>query len=130
MREEGVTLKNRCHACGEPKRGHTCYAKFGDTKQVDLTASQGSLEDEPLMPGLNDSSGVDPPPMGYAPILRGYSIDVDGFQSCDFDGLCDVPQSCVPPPLKRGNTSFFRDLAKSECGFSPDLRECLEAWSS
>lgn len=122
MREDGATLKNRCHACGEPKRGHTCYAKFGDRTEVDLTASRCSLEDNSSMLGKDD-----PPPMGYAPILRGYSVDVEVPQfSCDVD----VPQSCMPPSLKRGNTSFFADLAKSDYGFSPDLRECFKAWSS
>ena len=24
LREEGAELKNRCHACGQPKKGHIC----------------------------------------------------------------------------------------------------------
>lgn len=34
LREEGVDLKNRCHACGEPKRGHICKAKMRGGPQV------------------------------------------------------------------------------------------------
>ena len=29
QREAGVPSKNRCHACGLPKRGHVCQAKLG-----------------------------------------------------------------------------------------------------
>ena len=29
QREAGVPSKNRCHACGLPKRGHVCLAKLG-----------------------------------------------------------------------------------------------------
>ena len=29
QREAGVVSKNRCHACGQPKRGHVCLAKLG-----------------------------------------------------------------------------------------------------
>ena len=28
LREKGQVSKNRCHACGQPKRGHVCYAKM------------------------------------------------------------------------------------------------------
>ena len=27
MRERGAVMKNKCHTCGEPKRGHICKAK-------------------------------------------------------------------------------------------------------
>ena len=27
LRESGVHIKNKCHACGEPKRGHICKAR-------------------------------------------------------------------------------------------------------
>ena len=32
-------LKNRCRACGQPKRGHTCLAKKGGGPQLDLPTS-------------------------------------------------------------------------------------------
>ena len=35
MREEGKESKNRCHACGQPKRGHVCYAKLGQSSVAD-----------------------------------------------------------------------------------------------
>ena len=28
LRMAGKESKNRCHACGQPKRGHICYAKI------------------------------------------------------------------------------------------------------
>ena len=34
LREDGVESKNRCHACGLPKRGHVCYAKMRGGPQV------------------------------------------------------------------------------------------------
>ena len=34
LREAGVESKNRCHACGEPKRGHVCKAKLGGGPKV------------------------------------------------------------------------------------------------
>ena len=36
LREAGVESKNRCHACGQPKRGHVCYAKLNGGPQVDV----------------------------------------------------------------------------------------------
>lgn len=34
QREAGVPSKNRCHACGLPKRGHVCLAKLGGGPSV------------------------------------------------------------------------------------------------
>ena len=34
QREAGVPSKNRCHACGLPKRGHVCQAKLGGGPNV------------------------------------------------------------------------------------------------
>ena len=36
LREDGTELKNRCHACGQPKRGHICTAKVRGGPQVAL----------------------------------------------------------------------------------------------
>jgi len=36
LREAGIESKNRCHACGEPKRGHICYQKLRGGPQVEL----------------------------------------------------------------------------------------------
>ena len=30
LREDGFETKNRCHRCGEPRRGHTCKAKLAE----------------------------------------------------------------------------------------------------
>jgi len=37
MREQGLETRNRCHACGQPKRGHICYAKASGGPQVTIT---------------------------------------------------------------------------------------------
>ena len=34
QREAGIVSKNRCHACGQPKRGHVCLAKLGGGPNV------------------------------------------------------------------------------------------------
>ena len=36
LREDGAELKNRCHSCGEPKRGHICRAKARGGPQVEI----------------------------------------------------------------------------------------------
>ena len=45
LREAGIESKNRCHACGEPKRGHICFQKLRGGPQVDLRSPvrQGSI---------------------------------------------------------------------------------------
>ena len=42
LREDGADLKNRCHACGLPKRGHICLAKMSGGPQVRLPALEKS----------------------------------------------------------------------------------------
>lgn len=42
LREQGQELKNRCHACGQPKRGHVCYAKMRGGPQVDVQPMGGA----------------------------------------------------------------------------------------
>ena len=53
LREEGSELKNRCHACGQPKRGHICSAKVKGGPQVDLPGV-------PFLPDLSEEDGVGP----------------------------------------------------------------------
>jgi len=36
LREAGLESRNRCHACGKPKRGHICYAKARGGPQVTI----------------------------------------------------------------------------------------------
>lgn len=43
MRESGIESKNRCHACGLPRRGHVCLAKLGSgSPRPSVTAAQGA----------------------------------------------------------------------------------------
>lgn len=48
LREDGTELKNRCHACGQPKRGHICSAKLNGGPQVELS-------DSPMPVGLGNA---------------------------------------------------------------------------
>ena len=62
LREEGQELKNRCHACGQPKRGHICYAKMRGGPQVDLPTPPSSA-------AANDANdGSDDPQMPVPPL--------------------------------------------------------------
>lgn len=56
LREEGREPRNRCHACGQPKRGHICYAKASGGPQVMIT--------NPIRGGSPDAS-----PPSYPPAL-------------------------------------------------------------
>ena len=44
LREDGFETKNRCHRCGEPRRGHTCKAKLAEV----------------AIPGVDDQAGTNP----------------------------------------------------------------------
>jgi len=44
LREQGIESKNRCHQCGEPKRGHVCFAKLKGGPQVVTQSSLGRIE--------------------------------------------------------------------------------------
>ena len=58
--EEGKAHKNRCKACGLPKKGHTCRAKYGRGSQMagvsyndeELTQGMESLEEYVPLPVL------------------------------------------------------------------------------
>ena len=57
LREAGVESKNRCHACGQPKRGHVCYAKLNGGPQVDV---RSGLSVKPSLQG-GPAFGMAPP---------------------------------------------------------------------
>ena len=51
LRESGVESKNRCHACGQPKRGHVCYAKLNGGPQVAGVVGQPAVQGRPRRDG-------------------------------------------------------------------------------
>jgi hypothetical protein len=48
--EEGTILKNKCHACGQLKRGHICKAKLGDARDAKATIRSVDPIDPPATP--------------------------------------------------------------------------------
>lgn len=83
MIAEGANLKNRCHACGELKRGHVCRARLKDpqgrliaavvpAKQTS-TASSGA-------PSAAAAAPAAPPPVAQ---LKTNGVSVEGGLSAD-----------------------------------------------
>lgn len=91
LREEGTELKNRCHACGQPKRGHICYAKMRGGPQVELSPKPNL--------GIGTSLG-NPEPL----VLPGHG---DG-------GLPRFPGSTMGPPS--GGPGSFPSLRRTRSG--------------
>lgn len=151
LREEGSNLKNRCHACGEPKRGHICYAKMRGGPQVDLPTPQGGNMPPP-MPGSSSmmsggsaasgsmyasAGGSMQPPLKrtrsgskLVPDDRAGPSFATGLVSHGFSVDVDNAPAPLGQPalLRRTNTSFFRDLVASDL-FSPNSREMFQAWA-
>jgi len=57
LREEGHELKNRCHACGQPKRGHICQAKISQVAIPESEAQPAQLMPPPTIMGSGPYSG-------------------------------------------------------------------------
>lgn len=55
MQEEGKVSKNRCQVCGEPKRGHVCFARLRAA-----AAAKQAQEAETLASVLPDVSEIEP----------------------------------------------------------------------
>ena len=67
LREEGKEGKNRCHACGQPKKGHVCLAKLGGGPKV---AVQPMVQVNALVP-IAPSGGKNPVrPPARPPVAR------------------------------------------------------------
>ena len=72
LREEGTELKNRCHACGQPKRGHICQAKMRGGPQVDMQSNGLALGPPGGGPSMLLGDALFPqPPSGGGGIPRG-----------------------------------------------------------
>ena len=144
LREEGQELKNKCHACGQPKRGHICRAKQRGSNEVDLPTppsgvvgrsgglnlgsvpvlSHGSTNSHPPLKRTRSGSKLVPvhgaaPSLGGGNVIHDFNVDLAAAAG-------GLPQH---PAVKRTNTSFFRELVASEL-FSPGSREMFEAWAS
>merc|ERR1719265_1154128 len=107
QREAGIVSKNRCHACGQPKRGHVCLAKLGGGPNVAMG---------PPSVTITNQLGVYVPtvmaPAGPPAIRRTRSnTSVDNLQELLRDGTQPVavpqqtpPEAALPqPPMVRRN---------------------------
>jgi hypothetical protein len=138
LREQGKESKNKCHACGQLKRGHVCYAKLKGGPQVEIhnvpptvspvhPARLAITTQPPSIPMSGVNAGVISvqPPLRHtrsAERLRPQGVVVEGDNnpvvrpaplSVDI-GLASQPRSDVPL-MNRSNTSFFTDLVRSLC---------------
>ena len=58
MQEEGKVSKNRCQVCGEPKRGHVCFARLraaAAAKQAGIVGVRQVLHVHPKGTCLRDA---------------------------------------------------------------------------
>lgn len=78
---EGASLKNRCHACGEMKRGHICKARLKDP-QARLVATAMQVQNAPAAAA----------PAAF-PQLKTGGISVEG-------GVADEGEPNIPLVLK------------------------------
>jgi len=157
LREAGKESKNRCHSCGQLKRGHVCYAKMAGGPQVQIRnsptvspAGRPNGAGVPLMPPPASVAGGTAfsvmPPLRHtrsSERLRAPPephIVVEGGQSGP-RGALSVDINVAGPPrgppsrggdlplVARSNTSFFSTLANSEL-FSPSSRDLLSNWAN
>lgn len=78
--QEGAALKNRCHACGEIKRGHICKAKLRDgAAKLALPVAPAT----PVQPGASSSSDAAAPAAAALPVsqLVTHGVSVESKQS-------------------------------------------------
>ena len=89
MREEGKESKNRCHACGQPKRGHVCYAKLGQSSvadQLPASAHETAARAAPVPPRLRNTRSTNTVDL-LAGLLQGDSNAPAPLQPVRLDSL-------------------------------------------
>mmetsp|Transcript_339 Transcript_339/g.1091 ORF Transcript_339/g.1091 Transcript_339/m.1091 type:complete len:419 (-) Transcript_339:312-1568(-) len=98
LREAGIESKNRCHACGEPKRGHICYQKLRGGPQVELRS--------PAPMGIGGVRRVNPealrhmyPQMGQ-PMGGALPAVVTGVTTNAFPAVGPIGGLAPPPPRR------------------------------
>ena len=120
LRAAGMESKNRCHACGQPKRGHVCWAKLqgGPKVRVPRGARRSSLRgrraDAP--PLLCPQVDIQPP---VAASLRAHQgVSRTALQIASQIGNPSVVKAInemgAAPALRRGRSKdSLKDLLKS-----------------
>jgi len=56
LRDAGGTTRNKCHLCGQPKRGHVCPARPSNSAPIDPTILDQHMHSLVQMPGMDKSS--------------------------------------------------------------------------
>lgn len=124
LREAGVESKNRCHACGLPKRGHVCTAKLGGGPKVrvDPVVTTSSVPLVAPTSGRNPVTTLEPP--ANAPGIRrtrsgSQNVDMvtqmlarSGEAISSSSLWASDPAALNPPIVQRSttNNSFFAGL--------------------
>jgi len=100
LREAGIESKNRCHQCGEPKRGHVCFAKLrGGPQVIPQVGSIGRVE-QPL---------VQIPARGMPPQVQPQMNQLPASTN----GV-PMPMLLAPPPPPRRTRSSERLVERSQ----------------
>eukprot|EP00316_Scyphosphaera_apsteinii_P020395 CAMPEP_0119311312 /NCGR_PEP_ID=MMETSP1333-20130426/22038_1 /TAXON_ID=418940 /ORGANISM="Scyphosphaera apsteinii, Strain RCC1455" /LENGTH=366 /DNA_ID=CAMNT_0007315661 /DNA_START=68 /DNA_END=1168 /DNA_ORIENTATION=+ len=116
LREQGVESKNRCHACGEPKRGHVCLAKMRGGSLVEF-AQEGTAAG--MAAGM--AAGIDPATMQIAAQLGPPSV-VGQLNQLNTLSTISVAQPMLtnqymqpmPPPPRRTRSHSDLELGEPE----------------
>lgn len=136
-RDAGLSSRNLCHACGEPRKGHSCKAKM---LTVDLPArpppaltlvSEASDDLTSTLKRTRSGSRLVPIDDAGPSADWASAQDTGHFASADYPFRVDVAKATEPPvpSIKRNNTSFFTDLATNG-NFSPASRAMFESWAA
>lgn len=109
LREAGVESKNRCHACGEPKRGHICYQKLRGGPQVDLgSAGISGMQVRRMNPdALRIAHQLAPP----AVASQLHSLPANHPLAHQQQMPHGMPPPGRPPPPRRTRSQSLIDLA-------------------
>ncbi len=134
-REAGHEMKNRCHACGMPKRGHVCMAKMRGGPRVEEASGVRANPANPApiadaaMPPLRRSRSNSKVPDDFADANL-FGVPAATSTSHANGGRFSVDVGAAMPMVGRrdtSTTSFFRNLVNADV-FSPTSREFINAW--
>jgi len=132
LRELGSHLvKNRCHMCNQPKRGHICYAKMRGGPQVDVSPSMHGIAppsggapskavpaQQVLLPTPPDSFKLwpeAPATVSFDPPSNNLRAGADGSPATVItagpsEALYAIPEQAAPPVLAHSASSLLKDL--------------------
>lgn len=123
LREMGVESKNRCHACGEPKRGHVCMAKMRNGGPMVEGSSVFGGYAGAGRPGQRmlpcRPPGPSTSPLEAAPVNGGNPyLQLNGMPMLPVLG---APGIAAEPPLRKTRSGSGSDLQHSQVPFANAL---------